>query len=134
MVDALRRAHRVLRPGGVVIDLHPGASRAAVEVGDIAVGRVEAGDAPLRHAAAGVALAVAVDEGLLTVDCALRFEFSTYGDSIDELRDYIVANWRDGRIDDEVLARARAAVAASPGAKPRVRELVHATKLRATEP
>src|SRR5438874_2360064 len=128
MVDALRRAHRMVKPGGCVIDLHPSAARASVEVGDTATGHVEAGDAPLRHAAAGVALAAAVDEGLFTVEHAVVFTFFTYGDTIDELRHYVVENWREGRIDDESVNRTRAAARTS-GVRPRIREHVHATKL-----
>ena len=46
MVDALQRAHRLLKPGGSVIDLHPTAVDASVEVGPVRVGPVNAGDAP----------------------------------------------------------------------------------------
>ena len=134
MVDALRRAHRLLRPRGVLVDLHPGASRALVEAAGSAVGLVDAGDAPLRHAAAGVALAALVDQRRFTIDRTLEFDFFTYADSIEELRDYIVDNWRDGRIGDEVMERARNALAAAPGARPRVRERVRATKLTRRNP
>jgi len=129
MVDALRRAHRMVKPDGCVIDLHPSVARASVEVGDTVTGHVEAGDASLRHAAADLALAAAVDEGLFTVGHALVFTFFTYGDTIDELRDYVVENWREGRIDDETVSRTRAAHRPS-GVRARIREHVHATKLR----
>ena len=130
MVDALRRAHRIVAPGGFVLDLHPSAARASVEIGDEATGHVEAGDAPLRHAAAGAALAAAIDEGLFAVEHALVFTFFTYGDTIEELRDYVVENWRDGQIDDETVHRTRAAAHHAGGVRPRIREHVHATKLR----
>jgi len=130
MVDALRRAHRMVKPSGCVIDLHPSAAPALVEVGDDHTGYVDAGDASLRHAAAGVALATAIDEGLFVVDHAVVFTFYTYGNTIEELRDYVVENWRDGRIDDETVERTRAASHQASGIRPRVREHVHATKLR----
>jgi len=133
MVDALRRAHRMLKADGCVVDLHPSAARALVEAGGRPTGYVEAGDAPLRHAAAGVALATAIQEGLLVVDREVVFDFYTYGDSIDELRDYVVENWRDGHIDEETVERTRHALRdAAPGTRPRLRERVHLTTLRPT--
>ena len=83
----------MVNPNGCVIDLHPSAARASVEVHGNNTGHVDAGDAPLRHAAAGVALAAAINEGLFAVDRALVFTFYTYGDSIEELRDYVVENF-----------------------------------------
>jgi len=130
MVDALRRAHRMVKPNGWVVDLHPSAARAPVEVAGNKTGHVEAGDAPLRHAAAGVALAAVVNEGLFAVDHALEFTFYTYGDTIDELRDYVVENWREGRIDDETVGRTREVLHDASGTRPRIRDLVHVTKLR----
>jgi len=130
MVDALRRAYRMVKPAGWVVDLHPSAARAPVELGGNSTGHVEAGDAPLRHAAAGAALAAVVDKGLFAVDHALMFTFYTYGDTIEELRDYVVENWRDGRIDDETVDRTREALRHATGIRPRIREQVHVTKLR----
>ena len=130
MVDALRRAHRMVAPRGFVVDLHPSAARASVEIGDEATGHVGVGDAPLRHAAAGAALAAVIDEGLFAVEHALVFTFFTYGDTIEELRDYVVENWRDGRIDDSTIDRARALAQHAARVRPRIREHVHGTKLR----
>jgi hypothetical protein len=130
MVDALRRAHRIVKPGGWVVDIHPTATHAAVEVADRRIGPVDAGDAPLRHTAAGVALAAAVEERLLAVDRTSDFIFHTYGDTIDELRDYIADNWRNARIDGDTVNRTRQALRAMPGAKPRVREHVAITRFR----
>jgi hypothetical protein len=131
MVDALRRAHRAVKHGGQIVDLHPTAARARVEVGARCIGHVDAADAPLRHAAAGVALAVAVNEGRFTVDRTLDFTFYTCGDTIDELREYVAANWRSSRIDDDTVDRARGALREMSGAKPRLLEMVTVTALRA---
>jgi hypothetical protein len=134
MVDALRRAHRIVKPMGVVIDLHPSAACAVLEVGDDKTGVVNAGDASLRHAAAGVALAAAVDEGLFSIDRSLVFTFYTYGESVEELRDYVGQYWRDGRIDDDSIDRTREAMRRVPFARPRVHERVHVTTLRPMAP
>jgi hypothetical protein len=134
MVDALRRAHRMVRPGGLVIDLHPTAEIAAVEVGTRSTGRIEGGDAPLRHAAAGAALATVLDEGLFAVDAAIDFTFYTYADTVDELRDYIADNWRNARIDETVVQRTRDVLRNVLGVRPRVREIVRLTKLHPIAP
>ena len=103
-------------------------------VGARTTGRVDAGDAPLRHAAAGVALATVVQAGLFAVDRATDFTFFTYGDTIEELRDYIVENWRNARIDEGVVHRTREALRNAPGTRPRVREEVRLTRLRPLVP
>ena len=72
-----------------------------------------------------------VDEGLFDVETVIDFDFHTYGDTVEELRDYIAENWRDARIDDRTMARARAAVVgAAHGVTPRVLERVRLTVLR----
>jgi hypothetical protein len=134
MVDALRRAHRWLRPAGLLIDVHPTASNAAVEVGDAVVGHVDAEDGPARHAAAGEALDAALLEGLFTLERALEFDFFTYGDTADELRDYIADNWCLARIDDATVARARREMRSAPGAKLRVCEHVRGARFRRAQP
>jgi hypothetical protein len=128
MVDALRRAQRCLAPGGSLIDLHPSASPPAVEVGVADVGVVESAAAQRRHAAADAALAAVVAGGLFRVQHAIAFDFYTYGDSIEELRDYVAEEWRDSRIAADVVARARAALECAPGGRVRLRERVHAAR------
>ena len=131
MVDALRRAHRIVEPRGTVVDLHPSAVSAIVEVGGRATGIISSDDGPLRHAAAGVALAAAVQEGLFAIERSFVFKFYTYGESVDELKEFVAAHWRSGCIDHDALERTRAALARDPGARLRICERVYVTKLRA---
>ena len=119
----------MVRLAGFVVDLHPTAEIATVEVGAHSSGRIEGGDAPLRHAAADAALATALDAGLFAVDAAVEFTFYTYGDTIDELREYIADNWRNARIDETVVERTRDLLRNAPGIRPRVRESVRLTRL-----
>jgi hypothetical protein len=130
MVDALRRALHLVVSRGSVMDIHPTAADASLEVGAACTGRAEAGDAPGRHAAAAGALAAVVGDGLFTVDRTHAFTFYTYGDSAEELREYIEENWRNATIDAETMRRTREALRANPRAKPRVREHVQVTMLR----
>ena len=131
MVDALRRAHQIVKADGLIVDVHPTAELAPVEVGTETTGHVDAGDAPQRHAAADAAARTAVDDGWFAIDAVARFNFYTYGDTIDELRDYIVANWRSARFSDETMARTRRALSLAPaGTRPRVLERARVTTLR----
>jgi hypothetical protein len=130
MVDALRRAHRMVKPDGCVVDLHPTAAPAPVEAGGMTTGHVDGGDAPLRHAAAGVAIAAAIEDGLFTIERSTTFAFYTYAGTIDELREYVEENWRNATIDDVTVDRTREALRDRPGARPRTREDVIITRLR----
>lgn len=132
MVDALRRARALLRPGGFVLDLHPTADRATIVVGTTTAGVVDAGDAPERHQRACEAIDAVVREGLFVIEQSLVFDFSLYADTIDELQEHIVEDWNDARIGDETMARARALIAALPDAAVRVRERVRVTRLKPT--
>ena len=75
----------------------------------------------LRHAAADKAVATAVGEGLFVAAAAVDFVYYTYGDTIEELRDHVAANWRSTRISDEIVARTRRVLERASGqARPRV--------------
>jgi hypothetical protein len=130
MVDALRRAHDLVRQTGCVIDLHPTAELARVLVDDTSVGVVDAADAPKRHQAAGDAIDAAVADGLFVVQQAFEFDFSVWADTIDELQEHILEDWRDARIGDNTLQRARLMLEATPAARPRVRERVRMARLQ----
>jgi hypothetical protein len=130
MVDALRRACRFLTPSGVIVDIHPTAMAARLEVASTVIGPIEAGDAPHRHEAATAALSAAAAEGFVRIDSEDEFDFYSYGDSPEELAEYIEENWRSARIDPKTVARAREAMRVRPGSQPRVLERVRITILR----
>ena len=131
MVDALKRARSWLRSGGLLVDLHPVADPAFLIVGDTIAGPIDNGAAPSRHQAATDAIAAAVREGLFRIADSTEFDFSTYADTLDELQDYIVSEWREGHIADKTLKRARE-LGASADRKPCARERVSASRLVAT--
>ena len=118
MVDALRRATRWLGPDGCVIDIHPTPVPSTIEIDGVTVGRVQTADAPARHAAADAALTEVQRDGLFTAAGSAVFDFYTYADTIDELRDHIEANWRDARVVADMAA-----------GRPRAHEQVRITKL-----
>jgi hypothetical protein len=130
MVDALRRAQEIVTAAGCIVDLHPTARSARVEVGTRATGRIDDGDARHRHAAASMALAAAVDTGLLIVESAAEFTFYTYGDSLEELAAYLTSHWKSARIGEATARQTRKALRARPREKLRIREQVAITRLR----
>jgi len=133
MVDALRRAHGIVTPDGIVVDLHP-ASAAVVEIGSRVTGEVDAADGARRHAAADAAIGAAVHEGLFAIEHTVEFAFHTHADTIEELRDYIEEHWRDARIDDTTVRRTREAARRMPDERPRARERVTLTVMRPRRP
>ena len=98
MVDALRRARRWMRPDGCIIDIHPTALVPVLEASGRGVGRVDAPNAPERHAAADAALRRMIDDGVLVEAASQQFDFFTWADTFEELREYIETNWRDARL------------------------------------
>jgi hypothetical protein len=130
MVDALRRARALVVSYGDVVDVHPTADPATVDVNGEIVGVVEPGGAPQRHAAADAALAAIVADGAFGVAATVEFEFHTVADRIEELRDQVAATWREGRIAGDTVDRARHAAQRTTGRVSfRVIERVRVTRL-----
>ncbi len=116
MVHALQEIRRLLRGGGVLIDIHPvqEAWRAEVHRG----GRVLSSepwrdhdyiDEDVRHA--DDALAQAVEHRLFLIEGRGEFDFLTYASSPAELRDYLATEGAyDESPDDEAERAAKAAL------------------------
>ena len=135
MVDALRRAHRWVAPDGYLVDIHPTDVRAAMQVGNREIGPLDDGDAPARHAAAGDALNTVVTLGLFERIAIVEFDFHTYADSAEELRDFVASTWGKTRIGQTTTDAAHAAhVCAARGVRPATRERVAWTTLRPLAP
>lgn len=93
MVDALEEIHRLLKPAGILIEIHP-----AVDAPPFVEVRSNrelffSEDDPafdyeddLRHADAAVE--AVLDRGLFVLDDRRRFELRTYSASVKELRDH----------------------------------------------
>jgi SAM-dependent methyltransferase len=129
MVHALEEIHRLLKPAGVLIEIHPAVElRPSVEVwSDGRLAFLE--DDPvfdyeddLRQAEAAVASVL--DRGVFVLDDRRRFELRTHAASVKELRDHwaLVGAYdpeepEEGllRRRDEMYARAHEVVERAPG-------------------
>lgn len=110
MVHALEEIHRLLRPAGTLIEIHPALEVPVVEVradGNVVFSQADPGfdyEDDLRHAEAAVATVVAA--GLFLRGASRRFELRTHASSVRELRDHwAVAGAYDAEDKDESLAR-----------------------------
>jgi hypothetical protein len=126
MVDALREAHRVLTPSGVLIDVRPVTEAIVVEVIIAAhavwAKTVETYSAPEDVAAADAAIRKAVSREWITFETSLPFQFDIYCDSATELRDYAEGRkLRGAEIPYEELEERR-------------RRVGHTTRLRCRRP
>ena len=94
MVDALREAHRVLTPSGVLIDVRPVTAPIVLELiatCPVWAKTVCAFSAPEDVAAADAAVMLAVSREWFVFDTSLAFPFEIYCDSAAELRVYAEA-------------------------------------------
>ena len=131
MVDALREAHRVLAPGGTVVDVRPLTARVVIELvtadrADLAA-EADAYGAAEDDASADAAVRHAVSCGWFAFQRSDRFDFEVYCDTAADLKAYaeMGRRMRDASIPYEDLERRRREVSASTE---------HAARLRCHRP
>lgn len=130
MVHALEEIHRVTRPAGTVIEIHPALEFPILEVrsnGDLLVSENDPGfDYEEDSRLAEAAVATVVDRGLFVLEESRRFELRTHASSLEELRDHwAIADAYDpeekeetlARLQDEMYARVYEVLERSPGAE-----------------
>jgi SAM-dependent methyltransferase len=113
MVHALEEIHRLLKPAGTLIEIHPSLEGPPVVEVRSNGGLSFAEDDPgfdyaddLRQAEAAVASVV--DRGMFVLENRRRFELRTHAGSVEELRDHWeVAGAYDPEEKDEALVRRR---------------------------
>ena len=110
MVHALELIRPMLAAGGVLVDIHPRPEPPPIEVRlgreIYPVGWVREADDYVEYVWADEALATAVARGLYTWEKQGSFAFTTYTDSILELRDHLAETWTDAIIDEAVIGQA----------------------------
>jgi hypothetical protein len=115
MVHALEEIHRLLRPSGTLIEIHPVPEPPTIEVrsdGVVVFREPDPGydyEDEIRHAEAAVV--EVVGGGRFAVDATRDFEFFTYASSVDELRSFFaVSGAYDDTPKDETLAARQEAI------------------------
>jgi hypothetical protein len=130
MVHALEEIHRLTRPAGTLIEIHPALEFPFVEVrsnGELLFSENDPGfdyEEDSRHAEA--AISTVVGRGVFVLEASRRFALRTHASSVQELRDYwAVYDAYDpeekeetlARRQDEMYARAHEVLEGSPGAE-----------------
>ena len=109
MVHALEKIRRLLKPGGILIDIHPTCEPATIEVRlgaqEIPAGWVQETDDYSDYEHADQAVAAAVAGGLFAIERQAVFEFVWHADSLAALRAFLEDEWEAARIDDITAGR-----------------------------
>ncbi len=109
MVHALEKIWQCLKPGGLLIDIHPTAELASITVRvnqrDNIAGWILESDDYEEYEWADAALARAMNRHLFEIEQHSTFEFVWHADNLAELRAYLKAEWRDAIIDDVTAMR-----------------------------
>ena len=110
MVYALEEIHRLLSPGGRLIDIHPFAEAPLAEIhqgGKI----IFAEPIPVQYQEdirqADAALAQVIQRGLFVVERSAAFDIRIYGSSVTELNDYLAERdaYDDSPPDEAMMAQ-----------------------------
>lgn len=109
MVHALEKIHRLLVPGGRLIDIHPSDQPPPIHVrlgsDSRCAGWLRETDDCVEYEQAADALRAAVQDGLFAWEARRTFAFTIYADSLSELRAYLAQEWQDAILDDQVSRR-----------------------------
>jgi hypothetical protein len=146
MVHALEQIHRLLVPGGNLIDIHPFYAPVLVEVyqrGRVVFSQPLPDSCAVEYRKAGNALKQVVRSGLFRLTRKGRFDYRVYGSSVKELRDYDAEEGAfkepsndeaEAAREEEFIARVEAVMqSAGEGAEAASHERAHIALLRAVK-
>ena len=139
MVHALEITHSLLKPGGLLIDIHPTSQPPRVEIhrdGEIQLaGYVDDRDDFIDYIRADRALLQSEARRLFRLERQKFFPFLHHADTITEMTDYLAAEWSSAILPQETLARAEQLMSSpSQGVKIVIREPIRITRFQAITP
>jgi hypothetical protein len=110
MVHALETVHALIKPGGLLIDIHPGLAKAWVEVRvngkDYFLDVVEETDNYIEYQHANQALTEIVKRGLFSTEEAGEFIFMIHAGSMDEMREFLSTSCKDAILNNSLDGKA----------------------------
>ncbi len=109
MVHALETLHGLLKPDGILLDIHPTNEPATIAVRLheqlSPAGWVHESDDYVEYEWAGEALQRAVSDRRFALARAGTFQFVWHADSMSDLRAYLAEEWKDAIVDDVTAMR-----------------------------
>lgn len=134
-MHALEIVHNLLKPGGVLVDIHPNGDPPPIEVnvgGDVMLaGYLDETDDFEEYFKADEALAEVTARGLFLLEREGLFTFMTHASTITELADFLKAEWTDSVVHEETIERAKKLMGELGGGKEVVlRESVRIARFR----
>jgi hypothetical protein len=109
MVHALEKISQLLKPDGVLLDIHPTNEMAAIAVRLreqlIPAGWLHESDEYVEYEWADEALQHAIDDQRFALEQSGTFEFMWHADTLHELRAYLAEEWKDAVIDELTAGR-----------------------------
>jgi len=117
-VDVLKRIHRWLRPGGLVLDLQPEPEPPTIEVVEVGVGRTLLGHIDTTVLAGNIHRARAtvtslVEAGYFERDGSEMFDFRSHSTYVDEWLRHRKARRSTSVVEPAIIERARNLLSAS---------------------
>jgi hypothetical protein len=111
MVHALETVHTLIKPGGILLDIHPGVNKAWVEAKvngkEYYLDVVDETDDYIEYGQANSALAQAEKNLLFGMDEAGKFEFIIHAGTMKEMREFLAENWKDAILNESIDGKAR---------------------------
>lgn len=109
MVHALEKISQLLRPDGILLDIHPTNEMAAMAVRlqtqIVPAGWLHESDDYEEYEWADEALQRVIDDQRFTLERVGTFEFVWHADTLPELRAYLAEEWQDAIIDELTAGR-----------------------------
>jgi hypothetical protein len=107
-VNALRRIHAALVPGGLVVDTQPVSARPSVEAGGVEVGTLDMREWRMTIDAVDRLVAQTIDDGLFALQAKSDFVVTDAFDDGPEMVES-VSGWRGTRISNALARRVTSA-------------------------